>query len=215
MEKNMFDIEYKGGNAVTITTKKTKIVSDPELSSLGLKSIDLRNVVQVATEARFIVNSDETRITIEGPGEYEVGDFSILGIAGQRHIDTKTDKSQSTLYRIGIGDVKIILLGNVTTRLNDIQLEQIGPVDICIIPVGGGGVTLDAVGAAHVARQIDARVIIPVHYSDTNLQYEVTQDSVDMFINEMGGSHEITARYKVKSAATLPTSVTVVEVTRS
>jgi len=35
----MFEIEYKGGNGVVLSTKKASIVVDPNLSVIGLKNL--------------------------------------------------------------------------------------------------------------------------------------------------------------------------------
>lgn len=38
----MFDLEYKGGNGVVITSKKTQLVIDPNLSLIGLKNLSAK-----------------------------------------------------------------------------------------------------------------------------------------------------------------------------
>lgn len=211
----MFDIEYKGGNTVVIATKKTTLVADPKLSLVGLKDVSVKDVLELGTEARFLVNDPSARLTLEGPGEYEVGDFSIRGVAAQRHLDTEEDEKRATIYRIEIGDIRIALLGNVIGKLSDDQLEELGVTDILIVPVGGSGYTLDATSAASVARQIDPKVVIPVHYADDALKYEVPQDAVEVFTKELGAPVEQVGKYKVKSSASLPEVLTTVIVERS
>jgi len=211
----MFDIEYKGGNGVIIATKQIAAMTDPKLSVVGLKDMKVKDAVEIATEDRFKLNDDSARLIVEGPGEYEVGDFSITGVAATRHIDTPHDEKKSTIYRIEVGDVRIALLGNIASQLNEEQLEALGVVDILILPVGGGGYTLDATSAAALTRQVDPKAVIPIHYADEALKYEVPQDSVDLFVKELGAPVEKTAKYKVKSGLALPTVLTTVEIARS
>ena len=211
----MFDIEYKGGNTVVIATKKAKIATDPKLSLVGLKDANVKDAIELATEERFALNSADAKIRIECPGEYEVADFSIRGVATRRHIDSAQDPKLATIYRIEVGDVKIALLGNIDPILTDDQLELIGLIDIVILPVGGGGYTLDATSAAQILRQLDTKVVIPIHYRDSNLKYEVPQDSLEVFTKEFGGEIETVAKYKVKSRSALPQVQTIVELTRS
>lgn len=212
----MFDIEYKGGNGVVITGKKTQVVIDPRLSAVGLKDLSAKGAVEVATEARFAVNDPNARIRIEGPGEYEVGEVSIKGVGATRHLDTTADELASTLYRLEIGDTRIALVGNIASKLSEDQLEAIGVVDIVIIPVGGNGYTLDAVDATTVVRQIDPRVVIPVHYADSALQYEVPQDELDVFVKELAAPVEAAGtKYKIKSASSIPPVLTVVTIDRT
>lgn len=211
----MFEIEYKGGNCVVISSKKGTIITDPKLSLVGLKDLTLKDNVELATEARFALNSPDARLSIEGPGEYGVANFDIHGIAAQRHLDAETEPLISTIYRVEVGDVRIAIVGNIYEKLSDEQLEEIGIVDILVIPVGGNGYTLDATGAAGLVRKIDPKVVIPVHYADKALKYEVAQDPLDVFVKELGAPVEETAKYKVKTAAGLPGVLTVINVTRS
>lgn len=211
----MFDIEYKGGNGIVVTTKKTSLVIDPKVSLVGLKDLSVKDAVELATEARFLLNDPAARLVLEGPGEYEVGDFSIRGVAAQRHIDTEQDEKRATIYRIEVGDVRIALLGNIDATLSDDQLEALGVVDILLVPVGGGGYTLDATSAATLARHIGPKVVIPIHYADSALSYEVPQDDVEVFTKELAAPVESVAKYKLKSAAGLPEVLTTVVVARS
>ncbi len=212
----MFDIEYKGGNGVVISTKKTTAVIDPKLSVIGLKDLSGKDAVEIATESRFAINDPDARISIEGPGDYEIGDFSIRGIRATRHLDTSADEPISTIYRIAIGDVKIAVLGNVTPKLHEDQQEEIGIIDILIIPVGGSGYTLDATSAATIVRQLDPKVVIPIHYADSAIKYEVPQDTLENFTKELAAPIEApVSKYKVKASSAIPLVLTVVEVTRT
>lgn len=211
----MFDLEYKGGNTVVFSSKKVSLTTDPKLSLVGLKDIKTKDEVELATETRFSVKNPEARIIIDSPGEYEIGDFTIHGIAATRHIDTPEQEKLSTVYRIECGDVKIAVLGNIDVKLNEDQLEAIGVVDILIIPVGGGGYTLDATSAAALTRSIEPKAVIPIHYADPGLKYEVPQDELAPFVSELGAPVETTAKYKIKSSASLPAVLTVIELTRS
>lgn len=211
----MFDIEYKGGNTVVFATKKTVLVADPKTSVVGLKDTVVKDAVELATEARFSLDSKEAKLVIEGPGEYEISDFSIRGISATRHIDTDDGERNATIYRIEVGDVRVALLGNIAPKLTEDQLEEIGVVDMLIIPIGGNGYTLDATSATTIVRQIDPKVVIPVHYEDGAVKYEVPQDTLDTFTSELGAPVETVSKYKVKAASSLPQVLTIAEVTRS
>ena len=93
----MFDIEYKGGNGVVISTKKLNAVIDPKLSLVGLKDLSVKDALEIGTEARFVTGSKDVQLAIEGPGDYELGPFSIKGVAATRHLDTEADEKISTI----------------------------------------------------------------------------------------------------------------------
>lgn len=211
----MFEIEYKGANCVIISTKKTRLVTDPKLSIVGLNDIQTKDSVELATEERFATNNPESTLVIDSPGEYGVGDLHISGFTAQRHIDSEKESKQATIYRIEIGDARIGLLGNIFGKLSEDQLEQLGVVDVLILPVGGNGYTLDAKSAADLIHTIDPKVVIPVHYSDPKIKYEVPQDNLQSFVSELGIPVETMAKYKVKQTPFAPDSLMVVELTRN
>lgn len=210
----MFEIEYKGGNTVVFSTRNAVMVCDPKTSVVGLKDTVVKEAIELATEARFALDSPGAKLHIEGPGEYGVSEFDIKGVAAQRHLDTEADPKQSTIYRIEVAGIRVALIGNIYEKLSEDQLEQIGVVDVLVLPVGGGGYTLDATGAVTITRQIEPRVVVPVHYAETGVTYEVPQAPVDEFVKELGVAHETVAKYKLKQASALPAGLTVVQVTR-
>jgi L-ascorbate metabolism protein UlaG (beta-lactamase superfamily) len=209
----MFDIEYKGGNAVVITTKKIKVMVDPKLSVLGLKDPATKEALIVATDPQLAIHSDDSLLVIDGPGEYEASDVSIRAIAADKYGTAKGSK-ELTMYRLELGDVRLAVLGNVAPDLDESQLEALGVIDLLILPVGGGG-TLNATQAAQLARTIDVKAVIPVQYADSALKYIEDQDSIEVFKKEFGGELEQVSKYKVKSSATIPAVSTIIEITRS
>lgn len=211
----MFEVEYKGANCVVISSKKASIVIDPKLSIVGLKDANVKDAIELATEARFAINSEDAKLVIEGPGEYGVADFDIKGIAAQRHLDTESDPKASTIYRIESNDIRAAVLGNIYEKLSEDQLEEIGIIDVLIVPVGGSGYTLDATGAATVTRQIDPKVVVPVHFADDAIKYEVPQSDFETFSAELGVQVEEATKLKLKNAAALPPALTVYKLARS
>jgi L-ascorbate metabolism protein UlaG (beta-lactamase superfamily) len=210
----MFEIEYKGANTVLISSKSTSLVFDPKLSLVGQKDVMVKDKVELVTESRFKVNGGET-ILFEYPGDYEIGDFSIKGIAAHRHIDAGDKAQVATMYRVEVADFRIAVLGNVAPGISEDQLEELGVIDILILPVGGNGYTLDATSAAAIVRKVDPKAVIPVHYTDSGLKYEVPQDDKDVFIKEFGAPVEEVSKYKLKNLAALPEVTTVMVLARS
>ncbi|MBC7565078.1 MBL fold metallo-hydrolase [Candidatus Saccharibacteria bacterium] len=211
----MFEIEYKGANSVIISTKKSTLVTDPKLSLVGLKDVSVKDAVELATEARFALNSETARLNIESPGEYGVAEFDIKGIAAQRHLDSESEPLISTMYRVEVNETRIAIIGNIYEKLSEVQLEELGLIDILIIPVGGNGYTLDATGAAKITRSIDPKVVIPVHYADAGITYEVSQDNLETFTKELGIPVEELPKFKLKQGAPLPAVMTTVVLTRA
>lgn len=209
------EIEYKGGNSVNIATKEMQLCIDPNVEMLGLKKEKTSNAVFLATEKRFMAEGDGETVQLEGPGEYEVGPFAIKGVAAQRHIDTQSGEKLTTVYHVDIGDVRVGVIGNINPKLSEDQLETVGIVDILILPVGGNGYTLDAKSATAIVAQVEPKVVIPVHYADSSISYEVPQDDVQSFLDDLGAPVERETKLKFKSSSALPATLTVFVLARS
>jgi L-ascorbate metabolism protein UlaG (beta-lactamase superfamily) len=207
------DIEYKGANALLISTKKATIAVDPKLSHVGQKDIAGKFTIELATQADFVVPVEDAMV-IDSPGEYEVKNISIVGSAAQRNIDTPEQGKKATIYKVTAGDVTLGIIGHVVAPLSEEQLESLGVVDVLIVPVGGNGYTLDAHGATQVVRQIDPKAVIPTHYADKTLKYEMPQQDLEPFIKEMGVPHETIGKLKIKPGS-LPAVTTIFELERS
>lgn len=206
------EIEYKGANCIVITTKKTSVVVDPKLSKLGTKDIFAKNSVVVATQSDFVASSEDS-VVIDRPGEYEVRDVSVKGIAAERMIDH--DKSQqATMYRIKIGEIVFAVVGHVAVPLSEEQLEALGVVDIAFIPVGGNGYTADSAQAVGLVKQIAPKVVVPTHYADKSLNYEVPQMELELFTKELGAPQtEKMPKWKIKGP--MPEILTLIELERT
>jgi L-ascorbate metabolism protein UlaG (beta-lactamase superfamily) len=73
-------------------------------------------------------------------------------------------------------------LGDLGCLLRPDQVEEIGPVDILFIPVGGHH-TLDAIKAHKVVDQLNPRLIIPMHYGTGQLRRdEFPLERLDAFV---------------------------------
>jgi L-ascorbate metabolism protein UlaG (beta-lactamase superfamily) len=176
------DIQYFGANCVRLSDKKVSVIIDDNLSELGLKGVTKADDVSVTT-----LNTDKSKVarfSVNGPGEYEISEVSIIGIPARAHLDE--NGKRATMYKIQMQVFNIGVIGHIHPDLTDEQLEELGVVDVLIIPVGGNGYTLDANAAAHLIKKIEPKIVIPTHYADSAIKYEVPQAELALFIKEMG-----------------------------
>ena len=89
----MFEIESKSQDEITLITKKTTIKF---------------NIADSTINANLAVDK------IEGPGEFEIGDATVRGIATE---------SGKTIYDVEIGGVHIGILGGIEENLDDIVAD--------------------------------------------------------------------------------------------
>lgn len=191
------EIQYFGGNCVRISTKKAAIVIDDNLADLGQKSITKSGDIALFTSEH--ANVDQAKITLSQPGEYEVSDTSIQGIPARSHMDEAGTHS-ATMFKIIADDMRIAVVGHIYPELNEKQLEEFSTVDILIIPVGGNGYTLDGVGALKIIKEIEPKVIIPTHFEEKGLNFEVPQQPLSEALKGLAMEPKDTvAKFKAKA----------------
>ena len=190
------ELQFFGANCVRITTKKASVVVDDNLAKLGLKSITKPTDIAVHTSKD--IGGEAAQFTTDMPGEYEIADVVIHGIAARSHMEDK-GKASATIFTISSGNLSAVVLGHIYPELSDEQIEQIGPVDIAIVPVGGNGYTMDGVGALSVIKKLEPKVVIPTHYADRGIKYEVPQTELEEALKNLGmEAAETTDKYKAK-----------------
>jgi L-ascorbate metabolism protein UlaG (beta-lactamase superfamily) len=94
------------------------------------------------------------------------------------------------------------------TQIDAGALDQIDSVDILFVPIGGDGV-LDAAAAQKLAVSLEARVVIPIHWSGVG-----EKDSLKRFLKEAGAEDvEQMDKYTIKKKDILTLNGSVVVLT--
>ena len=120
---------------------------------------------------------------VRGPGEYEIGGVLIIGTATFHDDEKGGVRGKNTIYLMEIDGVSICHLGDLGHVLTTEQVEELGDVDVLLLPVGGVS-TIDASMAAEVIRQLEPQAVIPMHYKTPAISRPL--DPVEKFLKEMG-----------------------------
>lgn len=205
------EIQFLGANCLRLSSKKVNIIVDDNLAELGQKSATRKGDVALFTHPHGTPES-EPKIVIDHPGEYEVSDTSVKGIAARAHMDEE-GQNTATMFKVVEDDLNIVVTGHIYPDLSDEQLEALGMVDILLVPVGGNGYTLDGVGAQKVIRKIGPKIVIPTHYDESGFKYPVPQQPLSEALKTLGmEAHETLPKLKVKhSELTEVTKLVVLE----
>jgi len=201
------DIDYRGANCVVLKTKGGIIVSDPTNNVGKVKEVVDAAATVLVTQDSFVPK--DANFVISMPGEYEHNNISTLGVPVCRY--GSSQGKENTMYRVVVEGVRIAILGHAAQPLSDDDLESLGIIDIAIVPIGGGGYTLDAREAAAVVRQFDPKIVIPTHYSGDGTEYDTPQGKIDDFTKELPGvAREKVDVLKIKNNQ-LPSVMTIYE----
>lgn len=121
---------------------------------------------------------------ISDPGEYEVKNVFVQGIPSWHDNSQGKERGQNIIYTIEAEDLKLCHLGDLGQKeLTESQLEQIGDVDVLMIPIGGN-FTISAKEALKIMSQIEPKITIPMHYALPKLKTKL--DELDKFLKQMG-----------------------------
>jgi len=89
--------------------------------------------------------------------------IQVTGILADHDDAEGAKRGKTLLFLLEAEDLRVVHLGDLGCLLSADQLEALGRTDILMIPVGGF-YTVDASAAMEVVRQLDPRIIIPMHY---------------------------------------------------
>jgi len=192
------DVQFYGANCVVLSTKQARLVIDDNLMELGGKTVAKEGDIAFFT-GPHADPAQKAKLVIDQPGEYEVAGISIYGIGTRAHIDVENEKT-ATMYKIIADDVRVLVTGHIYPELSDAQLETIGTIDIMLVPVGGNGYTLDAIGALKLIKKVEPKVVIPTHYADPKLTFAVPQLSLEEALKALGMEpKETVPKFRFKS----------------
>ena len=176
------EITYHGANCLKISAKKANLIVDDNLVSLGLKDVTKLEDISLITSDN--IKAKTGRIVVSSPGEYEISDISIQGVGARGSMDEAGTK-KATIYKLAADDITVVILGHVFADITDDEVEELGHVDVLFVPVGGNGYTLDGVDALKLIKKIEPRIVVPTHYADKEVKYEVPQASLEEAIKDL------------------------------
>ncbi|OIP97319.1 hypothetical protein AUK40_03485 [Candidatus Wirthbacteria bacterium CG2_30_54_11] len=188
-------ISFLGHSCFRIKTKTSVIVIDPFAPSGDLKMKKQESdVVLISHEHTDHNNLDAIRENeqlkvFRGPGEYEVRGVFIRGIDSFHDASSGSERGKNTIYVIDADGVKLAHLGDLGTLLEEEALEEIGGLDVLMIPVGGT-YTIDSRQAVEITRQLNPRYILPMHYFEQGYDAGAVLTPVEPFISAEGSPVE-------------------------
>jgi L-ascorbate metabolism protein UlaG (beta-lactamase superfamily) len=181
------EITWLGHACFRLKGSQAVVITDPFPPDLGYSlSKATANIVTVSHQHpshAYVQGVGGEPKVVQGPGEYEISGVLLLGIAAYHDADGGQKRGKNTVYLMEIDGITVCHLGDLGQALTPAQVEEIGDVDVLLLPVGGVS-TIDASQAAHVIRQLEPKAVVPMHYKTPAIKREL--DTVDKFLKEMG-----------------------------
>jgi len=207
------EITWLGHACFRLRSEEAVVITDPFPSTLGLRmGNQTATIVTVSNSHPNHSNwqelSGEPRL-FKAPGEYEFKGVSVRGVMTPISQGTTRDR-RNVAYSIEMENVSVCHLGDIDTPLSPSQIDELSPVDVLLIPTGGG-CTLDLERAAQMLQDFDPKIVIPMHYRIPGVSVQLAE--VDTFLQLLGGS-EVQSQPRLSvTAANLPPNMRVTVLT--
>lgn len=194
------EITYIGHSSFKIKSKNITLVTDPyDPTMLGIKFPKVAaDIVTISHDHPDHNKADlvsmgvtETKKILNGPGEYEIGGISIIGLP-TFHDNKKGElRGKNIVYLFEVEDYRIVHLGDLGHKLADSEIEDLGHVDILMVPVGGH-FTIGPSEAVEMVGALEPKIIIPMHYNDPVMNQETFSElaRVETFLAAIGTTVE-------------------------
>ena len=197
------DISWLGHSCFIIKGRDATILTDPYDESIGYSlGKPLANIVTCSHPHPghgFTSGVDGVSKVVHGPGEYEICGVLITGISTFHDNEGGVERGKNTAYLIEMDEVILCHLGDLGHPLSSGQVEDMSSVEVLLVPVGGVS-TIDAATAAETVRQLQPRIVIPMHFQTKALRFKL--DPVDSFLKEMGIKANLAAQRRLSITKT-------------
>jgi L-ascorbate metabolism protein UlaG (beta-lactamase superfamily) len=157
-------ITYFGNASFRLQSGDVSLLTDPENNRL---KADVTLKTLTATDDPDGVTNDsrlpsgasakEGEMLITFPGEYESKEIEIEGFP---IAEESTEKFLKTAYRVSWEGMKFVFLGHLSRPIDATLMEEFSEPDVLFLPIGGGHF-LEPEVAAKIAKQLEARIVIP------------------------------------------------------
>ena len=120
------------------------------------------NYIQMATGTPLVIRG----LTQDGFAKIDqtIKGVHIRTVPAYHDSEKGGQRGRNALFVFEMPGLRIAHLGDLGHKLDPEQVSAVGPVDILMTPMAGGP-TIDPKTAVEVINQLQAKVVIPMHYS--------------------------------------------------
>ena len=178
--KGIVDIYWIGHSSFRIHSVNNgkSIITDPYV--ISKKRVDTISAFTVSHFDDHHNNIPEYASGIrvfKSPGEYEYDGFTIRSVMSPLSSDMTRDR-RNVVYNISIDGFSICHMGNISEPLTPQNIDMIGQVDVILAPHDDDDNNLlSYYEILKIARYVDAKIIVPMHYTKDHLPTRFLNDA--------------------------------------
>lgn len=169
------EISWYGNGCFRLRSQIGTVITDPYPTSPTLRLPKLSAAVVSVSDPTLCdeaaVKREDHSLLVTGPGEYEIGGIFIQGVPmqsrGQSPTSTQSQIStqpQVTAFVFEMEGLAVCHLGLPWEAPSAAQIENLGDIDVLLLPVGGPE-RIGVQAVADLASGLEPKVLIPMYYS--------------------------------------------------
>jgi len=165
----MVEVIWHGHACFELRGKEAIVVFDP-FEGLGIPEPKANADLVLCSHSHKDHNNSspvlkEGGIVLEGfLGSREIQGISVDSVASFHDADEGKQRGKNSIYVIQVDEVRFCHLGDLGHELTSSQINEIGEIDVLLTPVGGGP-TIGPDLASSIAKRLNPRIIVPMHYN--------------------------------------------------
>lgn len=162
----------------------TTVVTDPYHSYVGFEmpkvQADVVTVSHPHNDHNNVASIEGDMTVIRNAGAYEMGGVHILSYKTYHDEKNGAMRGENLVFKFRMDGVEICHMGDIGEECNALLVERLMPVNVLMIPVGGG-FTIDAEQAKEYVDRIMPDIVIPMHYKTKDCEFEI--DKINEFLD--------------------------------
>lgn len=185
-------VEWYGQSSFALRDGDTTVFIDPfgDMSAAAAHGIrfDYPPITGVEADLVLVTHEHRDHNAVEAIGgspavlrstagrlESPIGE--ILAVASEHDAAAGTERGPNTIFAFDFAGICVCHFGDFgQSELRPEQAAALGSVDLLIVPVGDGP-TIGAAAAADIARRLEARWVVPMHYRTPRISFLETADA--------------------------------------
>lgn len=192
------EISYLGKSTFRIKGKKATIFTDPIFDQENTEG-DIFTLSRIDDSMPLYSGSG---IICFGPGEYEKNDVKIVGVS---NIIDKTKNTKNTIFNLNIDNINICHLGEgINKELSSEQMEQIGKVDILLLPIPSDS-DYDPAISSKLVSELEPKIVIPMYEQNAS----TNSTTLEKLLKELGSENAQSENKLVLKGDKLPEELTI------
>ncbi len=162
------EIKYLGHSSFLIKTRDVRIVTDPfDAKMVGLRfpktECDIVTISHNHKDHNQIDAVSGEPTVFDWPGQFEKKGVRIWGFRTYHDNKKGEERGENVMYKFEAEGISVLHCGDLGMIPEDSYLDEIGDVDVLLVPVGGT-YTLDPEEALSLIKKVEPAIVVPMHF---------------------------------------------------